>query len=249
MKQQQKLTLLMALFFLITFVSFGTIVLNEKKEEIFLPRIENKLMTYLKENYTSFANNKTTIQYKNDEYVMTVESEENKNLYFTIKYKNKEIIDTYKENYVEGKSYLTYLEKQIKKEIESITHKNYKVTILTTLDSMTSKIKERVITENKILSLKIYNLETEIPIETWNTQTITKEIEQLITNNKKYNIIPKNYTITITNKNDLYQSIQITNITENLLQNNGLEQVIDSIINNKETNILKQNNITYKNLN
>lgn len=249
MKQQQKLTLLMALFFLITFVSFGTIVLNEKKEEIFLPRIENKLMTYLKENYTSFANNKTTIQYKNDEYVMTVESEENKNLYFTIKYKNKEIIDTYKENYIEGKSYLTYLEKQIKKEIESITHKNYKVTILTTLDSMTSKIKERVITENKILSLKIYNLETEIPIETWNTQTITNEIEQLITNNKKYNIIPKNYTITITNKNDLYQSIQITNITENLLQNNGLEQVIDSIINNKETNILKQNNITYKNLN
>lgn len=249
MKQQQKLTLLMALFFLITFVSFGTIVLNEKKEEIFLPRIENKLMTYLKENYTSFANNKTTIQYKNDEYIMTVESEENKNLYFTIKYKNKEIIDTYKENYIEGKSYLTYLEKQIKKEIESITHKNYKVTILTTLDSMTSKIKERVITENKILSLKIYNLETEIPIETWNTQTITNEIEQLITNNKKYNIIPKNYTITITNKNDLYQSIQITNITENLLQNNGLEQVIDSIINNKETNILKQNNITYKNLN
>lgn len=249
MKQQQKLTLLMALFFLITFVSFGTIVLNEKKEEIFLPRIENKLMTYLKENYTSFANNKTTIQYKNDEYIMTVESEENKNLYFTIKYKNKEIIDTYKENYIEGKSYLTYLEKQIKKEIESITHKNYKVTILTTLDSMTSKIKERVITENNILSLKIYNLETEIPIETWNTQTITNEIEQLITNNKKYNIIPKNYTITITNKNDLYQSIQITNITENLLQNNGLEQVIDSIINNKETNILKQNNITYKNLN
>ena len=96
---------------------------------------------------------------------------------------------------------------------------------------------------------KIYNLETEIHIETWNTQTITNEIEQLITNNKKYNIIPKNYTITITNKNDLYQSIQITNITENLLQNNGLEQVIDSIINNKETNILKQNNITYKNLN
>ena len=249
MKQQQKLTLLMALFFLITFVSFGTIVLNEKKEEIFLPRIENKLMTYLKENYTSFANNKTTTQYKNDEYVMTVESKENKNLYFTIKYKNKEIIDTYKENYIEGKSYLTYLEKQIEKEIESITHKNYKITILTTLDSMTSKIKERVITENKILSLKIYNLETEIPIETWNTQTITNEIEQLITNNKKYNITPKNYTITITNKNDLYQSIQITNITENLLQNNGLEQVIDSIINNKETNILKQNNITYKNLN
>lgn len=249
MKQQQKLTLLMALFFLITFVSFGTIVLNEKKEEIFLPRIENKLMTYLKENYTSFANNKTTIQYKNDEYVMTVESKENKNLYFTIKYKNKEIIDTYKENYIEGKSYLAYLEKQIEKEIESITHKNYKITILTTLDSMTSKIKERVITENKILSLKIYNLETEIPIETWNTQTITNEIEQLITNNKKYNITPKNYTITITNKNDLYQSIQITNITENLLQNNGLEQVIDSIINNKETNILKQNNITYKNLN
>ena len=51
MKQQQKLTISMAIFFLIVIVSFGTIVLNEKKGELFLPKIENKLETYFLNNY------------------------------------------------------------------------------------------------------------------------------------------------------------------------------------------------------
>lgn len=248
MKQQQKLTISMAIFFLITFVLFGTIVLNEKKETLFMPKIEEKLEIYLKENYKNFNYSKTNIEYKNNEYVMKVTSSEDENLYFNIKYKDKNITDTYKEDYIKGKSYISYIEKELEKEIEKITKKDYKVNILTTLDSMTSKMKEKVLSKNNIISLKIYNLETEIPITVWNEEYISNEIINLIKNNKENNINAKNYTITITNINNYTQSIKITNINDEL-KYNDLTIIINDIINNKESSILKNNNITYEYLN
>lgn len=248
MKQQQKLTISMAIFFLITFVLFGTIVLNEKKETLFMPKIEEKLEIYLKENYKNFNYSKTNIEYKNNEYVMKVTSSEDENLYFNIKYKDKNITDTYKEDYIKGKSYISYIEKELEKEIEKITKKDYKVNILTTLDSMTSKMKEKVLSKNNIISLKIYNLETEIPITVWNEEYISNEIINLIKNNKENNINAKNYTITITNINNYTQSIKITNINDEL-KYNDLTIIINDIINNEESSILKNNNITYEYLN
>lgn len=248
MKQQQKLTISMAIFFLITFVLFGTIVLNEKKETLFMPKIEEKLEIYLKENYKNFNYSKTNIEYKNNEYVMKVTSSEDENLYFNIKYKDKNITDTYKEDYIKGKSYISYIEKELEKEIEKITKKDYKVNILTTLDSMTSKMKEKVLSKNNIISLKIYNLETEIPITVWNEEYISNEIINLIKKNKENNINAKNYTITITNINNYTQSIKITNINDEL-KYNDLTIIINDIINNEESSILKNNNITYEYLN
>ena len=78
MKQQQKLTFSMALFFLIVFVIFGTIILNEKKELLFMSKIEDKLNTYLEVNYNELKNTTTTsISFKNKAYVMTVKSNQN----------------------------------------------------------------------------------------------------------------------------------------------------------------------------
>ena len=248
MKQQQKLTISMAIFFLITFVLFGTIVLNEKKETLFMPKIEEKLEIYLKENYKDFNYSKTNIEYKNNEYIMKVTSSEDDNLYFSIKYKDKTITDTYKEDYIKGKSYISYIETEIEKGIEKLTKKEYQVTILTTLDSMTSKIKEKILTKNNLTSLKIYNLETEIPITTWSQEYISNEIINLIETNLKNNINAKNYTITITNINDLTQSIKITNLNDEL-KYNDLITIINDIINNEESSILKNNNKTYEYLN
>ena len=179
---------------------------------------------------------------------MKVTSSEDDNLYFNIKYKDKTITDTYKEDYIKGKSYISYIEKELEKEIEKLTKKEYQVTILTTLDSMTSKIKEKILTKNNLTSLKIYNLETEIPITTWSQEYISNEIINLIETNLKNNINAKNYTITITNINDLTQSIKITNLNDEL-KYNDLITIINDIINNEESSILKNNNITYEYLN
>lgn len=250
MNQQQKLTISMAIFFLFVFVAYGTIILNEKKEELFLPKIEDKLTIYLEENYQELiATTTTSIEYKNNEYIMTIKDNNNENLYFTINYKNKEITDTYQKDYLEGNSYLTYLEDQIKKEITSLTNKEYKITILTTLDSMTSKIKDKVLKEENITSLKIYNIETELYIENYQTEEITSKITSLMTTLSEKEITPKNYTITITNKNDIYQSIKITNLTTDLIENNTLNLIIDDIINNRNSSLLNEKNITYEQLN
>ena len=44
-------------------------------------------------------------------------SEENKNYYFNIYYKNKKISDSYQEDYIKGNTYFKYLEKQLQKGI------------------------------------------------------------------------------------------------------------------------------------
>ena len=76
MKKQLKLTLSMALLFLVTFVSFGTIIINEKKEDLFMPHIKNKLEDYLKENYKEQSNLKTNISYKEDKFIGIVTIED-----------------------------------------------------------------------------------------------------------------------------------------------------------------------------
>lgn len=250
MKQQQKLTFSMALFFLIVFVFFGTIILNEKKEQLFMPKIENKLNKYFEENYKELKNTTTTsISLKDKEYIMTIKSNQNEKLYFTINYKDKNITDTYQEDYIKGTRFLKYLEKEISNEIKNITNKEYKITILTSLDSMTTKVKEKVITEQNISSLKIYTLETEIPIENWNQDYITTKLTNLINNIESNQITPKNYTITIINKNNIYESIKINNLTKKIIENNLLKQIINDILNNVNSELLKQENITFKYLN
>ena len=250
MKQQQKLTFSMALFFLIVFVLLGTIILNEKKEILFMPKIEDKLNTYLEEHYKELKNSTTTsISLKNKEYIMTVKSNQNENLYFTINYKDKNITDTYQDDYIKGKTYLKYLEKEISKDIEETLNKNYKITILTSLDSMTSKVKEKVIKEENLTSLQIYTLETELAVDTWNQEQISTKITNLITNIESNQITPKNYTITIINKNNIYESIKINNLTKKIIENNLLNQVINDILNNVNSELLKQENITFKHLN
>ena len=250
MKQQQKLTFSMGLFFLIVFVIFGTIILNEKKELLFMSKIEDKLNTYLEVNYNELKNTTTTsISFKNKAYVMTVKSNQNENLYFTINYKDKNITDTYEEDYIKGKTYLKYLEKEISNNIKQILNKEYKIKILTPLDSMTSKVKEKVIKEENLTSLKIYTLETELVIENWNQYYITTKLTNLINNIESNQITPKNYTITIINKNIIYESIKINNLTKKIIENNLLKQTINDILNNVNSELLKQENITFKHFN
>ena len=83
-------------------------------------------------------------------------------------------------------------------------------------------------------------------IENWNSTEITNSINNLIYKFNEKNITPKNFQIRITNKEDITESITIKNIKNNfvLIQNN--EQIIKDILNNNNSNLLKQYEITYK---
>lgn len=250
MKQDKKLTLGMALLFLIIFVTFGVIIVLEKSSIYLVPQIEKKLISYLNETYPSIKNElkvqKTT--YKNSVYQMKVISTKNKHLFFYIKYKDKKITDTYQEDYQKGKSLLPHISKKIEKEIKKKTNKQYKVTIPTTLNNFSTPIKNLLIKEENLEQLKIYNLEEELTTPSWTTQDISKTITTFITTLERNNITPKTYTLIINDQNDITKAVKINNITSEIIKNNLLNSTINDIITNKKDNA-KLSGVTYKYLN
>ena len=248
MKEQHKLTIQMAFFFLIIFVIFGTIILKEKQDILFLPKIETKLNEYLTTNYSSLNLKTSKIKSKNNKFTMKVMNSTNNNLYFYITYHNKKITDTYEKDYQEVNTLINYLNKEIEKIIKQKTNDSYKVKINNTYDNFSSKIKETLLKEEKLESLKIYTLEKELTTS-WDSQTITKTISTIMTTLETENITPKNYTFIINDKDDITKSVKITNLTTKSIENNNLSIIINDIINDNKTSILSENNITYEYLN
>lgn len=246
MNEGRKLTIQMALFFLVVFVLFGTIVVKEKSNVLFLPKIENSINTYITENYKELELNTNKVNEKDNKFTMKVTNKSNKNHYFYITYSNKKITDTYKSDYKKGKTILNYLSKQLEKDLQESTNKSYKVTFDNTLDNYSEKVQTEILSEN-IKTLKIYTIEKEITT-TWNTSEITKHISTTMATIEKESFTPKNYTITITNKDDITESVKIFNLKSSI-QNNILEEIINSIINNNNSNTIKENKITYEYLN
>lgn len=247
MNKGQKLTLQMSIFFLISFVLLGTLVIKEKQNILFLPKIETSITNYISEKYKNLDINKSKVTEENNVFTMKVTNKNNKNHYFYISYSKKEISDTYKTDYLEGKTILTHLSNKLEKDIENKTNKKYKVTFDNTLNNYSDKVQNKIIEEN-INDLKIYTIEKEIAT-TWDINTITNKISDTMTTLEKNNFTPKNYTITITNINDITNSIKIYNLKSSLLENNTLSIIINDIINEKQSSILKENKITYEHLN
>ncbi len=248
MNEQRKLTMQMAIFFLIVFVTFGTIIVKEKSTTLFLPKIESSINEYITDNYSSLNVTKGKVTYKDDKYTMKVTDKFNKNLYFYVTYSNKKITDTYEKDYLKGQSIITYLNKKIETSIKEKTNKTYKVEINNTYNNFSTKVKETLNKEQNLESLKIYTLKSEITTS-WNTNTITKHISATMTTLNSKNITPKNYSFTITDKTDITKSVIINNLTYELVKNNTLTNIINDIINNEKTTILSDNKITYEYLN
>lgn len=246
MNEGQKLTLQMAIFFLISFVLLGTLVIKEKQNVLFLPKIENSISNYISKNYKDLHIEKSAVTEKNDIFTMKVTNSKNKNHYFYITYSKKQISDTYKEDYLEGKTILEYISKKLEKEIESKTNKQYKVSFDNTFNNYSNKVQTKILEEN-INTLKIYTIEKEITTP-WTKSDITNQISITMTTIEKESFTPKNYTITITNKDDITESIKISNIKSSI-PNTTLEEIINSILNNNNSNIIKENKITYEYLN
>lgn len=244
MNKQKKLQLERGIFVFIIFVVLGVIVCTEKFGSLLIPRVEKKMNTYIEEKYKDLDIKTNEIKFKNTTYTMKVENKENKNHYFYVKYYNKKITDTYKKDYLEGKTLLKHIKNKLKEEINNKTNTNCEVETTSTLDKYTSIVREKIIQEDNLLELKFYIIKKELVISDWDEETITKKVNEFIDKLNTNNITPKSYTITITNKNDLTESIEIKNITDKVTKD-----IISDIINDKKSDLLKENKITYKYLN
>lgn len=248
MKEQKKLTLSMAIFTFIIFVSFGVIILNEKSAPYFAPKIEKKLIDYLKTEYKDEYNDfdiGTTI-YSKTKYNLKVTAKKNKNLYFNIFYDNKKITDTYEKDYKQGKTLLKSITKKIEDKLKNKYNQDFNIIMSKSLDEYSKQIQDNLILKNDLKSLKIYTLETTITSK-WNTNDIGSKIIKLNNNLKEENLTPKSYNITIINSKDATKSVKISNLTTEIIEDSTLlSSIISDIIKNENSELLKQNNITYK---
>ncbi len=236
-----------ALIFLIVFVSFGVIIINEKGQFLFSKKINEKINTYLKENYTDLNSsiNKSELNYINTTYKMKITSKKNKDLYFYLTYKNGKITDTYKEDYLEGKSLLNNLNNKMTKEINNKTKDTYKINFISTLDNYNLQVQDKIINEDNLLNLKFYYIEKEITINSFDSYTITNEIIKNINNLLSNNITPKYYEFTFINKNDITTSLKLSNIKEDFITNTNNINIINEILKDNK-DIKKYTNIKYE---
>ena len=248
MNKQRSLLLGRNIFILIIFIALGSIVLNEKSKEFLLPKAEEKLTGYLKDNFSKLDGEveTTKVVYKNEKFQMKVVNKKNNNLYFYTYYSNKKYSNTYKKDYKEGNSLFTKIKKDLKKEISDNINTKVDIDIPNTLDKYTTIVRKRIIEEDNLSELKFYNIKKELVITNWNAKDISIEINNFIKlcNSKGYS--PKNYIITITNESDITNSILIEGLDEEYLNSSNQETIISDIMNKKN---LEQSKINYRYLN
>ena len=236
-----------AVFFMLVIVAFSSIVLSEKMYPLLSNKVDKKLETYIKDNYKDLDIESDKTIYKNTKFQKKVYNKDNKNLYFTIYYRNKKIKDDYKKEYVEGNTFLKYISKLIEKDIKNKTNYNSKVSINKKLNNYNDDIKERLIKEKDLSELSIYNVRIKIKTK-YDKNVITDRIKDINNRLKTNNIKPKELIFEITNEEDITKSVEITIIDNNVLDDTSLEQYIDNIINEKEEKLVN-NKIKYKYLN
>ena len=131
MSKKNRLVLSRALFMLIIIVSFGLIIVKEKGSILFAPKVKRKINEYINENYSEIKNDIKTneLEYINNKFIMKITSNINDNYYFYIYYNKGNINDTYISDYLEGKTLLNNIEKQLYDNIKNKTNEECKVKI------------------------------------------------------------------------------------------------------------------------
>ena len=241
----------MTIFAMFVFVAFGVIIVTEKASVILIPKVENKMNEYIEENYKEIQNDitKSEVTYKATVYQMKVSNKNNNHLYFYINKKNKKITDTYKKDYLEGKSILSYTSNKIEKDINKKTKTNYKVSIELNLNDFSKEIQDSIIKEDNLLNLRIYNIEKEYKVNKINQDNIKKIITEEINNLENNNITPRTYSFIFTNKNDITNQLKISNITYKILENESFNEIINDIINDNNSKLVKNAKIKFEYLN
>lgn len=221
--------------------------MNEKGAEVFTPKVKEKIEEYLKTNYTDIKDTIkiSEINYKNNKYNAKITSN---NKYFYVTYYKGKITDTYKEDYILGKNLLKDKEKELEKLIKEKTNLDSNVKFIKTINEYSDKVQDKIIKEN-ILNLKIYYIEKELVINNFTSKEIVSKINKYINTLFSNNITPKYYVIRILDRNNIVNEIEITNINETFINNINNELIIEDILKDNNSQLLKENNISYKYLN
>lgn len=247
MKSKRSLQIGQGLLTIIIIMSFGLIIVNEKKTILFSNKIEEKLDNYILENYPSLKNTKTSsLIVDNNILKKRITSTTNDNYYFEISYRDSDIKDTYKDDYIKGKTYFKYLNKKLEMEVKDKTNINCTITPLNTLNEYSQAVQKKIIEEDNLLSINFYSLKQELTVEEWNSLTITNEIIKNINTYKENYILPKYYIFLINDKKDKNHSVEVSYITSSFIDLDNPEIIINDILNNKKTDILTANKIQYK---
>ncbi len=221
---KNRLTLYMGMLYLFVILSFGLIIINEKKPL----QIEKRLNSYVKENYKEEFNT-SKIKKKDKSYYIKLSNKKNKHLYFYVYYKDKKIISTYDNDYKEGKTLNNYMSKYQSKKLRN---KNYKIKYETKLNNYTKSVKEKIINGN--YDVPVYTIYVE---ETY-TDLYTK-LNEINTYINTIKLTPKNYNITLENKENIKESINIKISSD--IMNSSLDKVVLSINNNDKLTLNKLN--------
>ena len=245
MKKQKKLLFARNIFFFFIIMIFTIIIMFEKKDTILIPKATKKIASYIEDKYNKDEFKLGSVSYKNNKYTMKVSSKDNNNRFFYIYYTKAGITDSYQNDYIKGESLLSNLKKDLEKSIKSIVNTKVTVEIPTTLDQYTDAVRERILNEDNLLKLKFYIIKEELFIKEWDPTEIEKQIEQCITKYTNSNITPKSFTIIINNDNEITESIEINNLTTDFINNPSKIEIINDILNDNNSILLKTNKITY----
>lgn len=245
MKKQKKLLFARNIFFFFIIIIFTIIIMSEKKDTILIPKATKKIASYIEDKYNKDDFKLGDVSYKNNKYTMKVSSKENNKRYFFIYYTKTGITDSYQNDYIKGESLLSNLKKDLEKSIKSIVNTKVTVEIPTTLDQYTDTVRERILNEDNLLELKFYIIKEELLIKKWDPVEIEKQIELCINKYINSNINPKSFTITINNDNEITESIEINNLTTDFINNPSKIEIINDILNDNNSILLKTNKITY----
>ncbi len=237
----QKLKIQYAIFFAIVLFCFGFIVISQKLTPIFEKKADKEINAYIEENFNDLKDvRKEKTNYINNKYTKIIRHKDNKNYYFKISYKNKKITDTHKKDYVEGSTFLKYISKKIQKEIKDKVQKEYTVIISSKLNKFSEKTKVNIIKEKDLLSSEIFTLEIKVESE-FNTYSLTNSLTSIHNKLLNNNIKAESYNFIISDSKS-NKEMKINN----LKINKNLKYILTDIINDKESDYLKQNNITYE---
>lgn len=246
MNQKTKLLTNMWIFSTIIIILFAIIVLNEKKYILLEAKVEEKLKNYIDSNYQEIRKElhigKINYQPGSHIYQIKLVNKKNKNLSFSISYQKKKILSTYQEDYVKGKSLLSFYKRKIEEEINDGKKLKTTLTFTKNLNSYTSDIKEELI-NGEIKSLPIYQLQTELKPASFDIDSISSSIKAYHQYITSLGYHPKAYTLHILLE-DKKNSFEIKNLDSELI-NNHTEEIINGII-KKDNSIISRYNINYQ---
>lgn len=228
-KTESKLITEMTIFFFIVILCFGLLVIKEKSGSYKTNKINKKIDNYIEENYKDIKDELkiSKINYKNKTYYKKITNKNNKDLSYTIKYKNNKITSNYKTEYLEGKSLFSILEKNMNNKLKKINNNDYynslKINYNLKLNKCTDNIKNKLIKGN--YDLPLYTIIDSKTID-FDEISIQTEIQKLNNYISSLSLNPKEYKITYTDSKNETRSITIEFNKEVLLNNINIGKMI-----------------------